>query len=83
MRAYLDGMDRAAVNAPALAEPPPTVLAALGPQMTVLGWTTFHPYKVIPEHTPAAQAIIGPENGAAWSKEAGDGVLPAVDELSR
>ena len=37
IRAYLDGMDKAAVNVPALAVPPPTVLAALGPQMTALG----------------------------------------------
>ena len=36
MRAYLDAMDKAVAIAPALEEPPPTVLAALGPQMTAL-----------------------------------------------
>jgi alkanesulfonate monooxygenase SsuD/methylene tetrahydromethanopterin reductase-like flavin-dependent oxidoreductase (luciferase family) len=35
MRAYLDAMDKAAI-APPLDEQPPTVLAALGPQMTAL-----------------------------------------------
>jgi alkanesulfonate monooxygenase SsuD/methylene tetrahydromethanopterin reductase-like flavin-dependent oxidoreductase (luciferase family) len=33
MRAYLEDMDKAAAIAPQLDEPPPTVLAALGPQM--------------------------------------------------
>ena len=36
MRAYLDTMDKAVAIAPPLDEPPPTVLAALGPQMTAL-----------------------------------------------
>src|SRR4030095_351560 len=36
MRAYLDAMDKAAATAPPLEDPPPTVLAALGPGMTVL-----------------------------------------------
>jgi probable F420-dependent oxidoreductase len=36
MRTYLDTMDKAAAIAPRLEEPPPTVLAALGPQMTAL-----------------------------------------------
>ena len=31
MRAYLEGMDKAAAIAPPLDEPPPIVLAALGP----------------------------------------------------
>ena len=58
MRAYLDGMGKAAVNAPALAEPPLTVLAALGPWMTALGGQRIacvHPYNVTPEHTAAAR----------------------------
>ena len=64
MRAYLDSMDKAAANAPALEAPPPTVLAALGPQMTALGGQRtagIHPYNVTPEHTAAARAIIGPD----------------------
>ena len=36
MRVYLDAMDKAVAIAPPLQEPPPTVLAALGPQMTAL-----------------------------------------------
>src|ERR1700730_17109495 len=36
MRAYLDGMEKAAAAFPALSEPSPIVLAALGPQMTAL-----------------------------------------------
>ena len=64
MRAYLDGMDKAAATAPALEQPPPTVLAALGPRMTVLGGERtagVHPYNVTPEHTASARAIIGPD----------------------
>ena len=64
MGVYLDGMDKAAVKASALVEPPPTVLAALGPQMTALGWRRtagVQTYNVTPAHTAAARAIIGPE----------------------
>ena len=81
MRAYLDGMGKAAVNAPALAEPPLTVLAALGPWMTALGGQRIacvHPYNVTPQQTAAARAIKGPKK---WlrveQKVAGD------DELSQ
>jgi len=65
MRAYLDAMNRAAASAPALEEPPPTVLAALGPQMTALAGTRTAgalPYNVTPEHTAQARAILGPES---------------------
>jgi probable F420-dependent oxidoreductase len=51
MRAYLDTMEKAAGIAPSLDEPPPTVLAALGPQMTALaGQRTAgaFPYNVTP-----------------------------------
>ena len=64
MRSYLDGMAQAATKFPALAEPSPIVLAALGPQMTALGGertSGVHPYNVTPEHTASARAIIGPE----------------------
>jgi probable F420-dependent oxidoreductase len=64
MRAYLDGLDNAVSIAPPLDEPPPTVLAALGPRMTALAGARTagaFPYNVTPEHTGQARAIIGPE----------------------
>ena len=64
MRAYLDAMDKAAASAPRLEEPPPTVLAALGPQMTALAAARTAgalPYNVTPEHTARARAILGPD----------------------
>ncbi len=64
MRAYLDTMDKAAAIAPPLDELPPTVLAALGPQMTALAGQRTNgafPYNVTPEHTARARAIIGPD----------------------
>jgi len=65
MRAYLEGMDKAASIAPPLDEPPPIVLAALGPQMVALaGRRTAgaFPYNVTPEHTARARGIIGSDN---------------------
>lgn len=62
MRAYLDGMDKAAAAAPKLDETPPTVLAALGANMTSLGaerTAGIHPYNVTPEHTAWARKRIG------------------------
>jgi probable F420-dependent oxidoreductase len=64
MRAYLDAMDKAAAIAPRLEEPPPTVLAALGPQMTALAAARTAgalPYNVTPEHTARARAMLGPD----------------------
>jgi probable F420-dependent oxidoreductase len=64
MRAYLDAMDKAATIAPPLQEPPPTVLAALGPQMTALAAARTagaFPYNVTPAHTARARAIVGPD----------------------
>jgi probable F420-dependent oxidoreductase len=66
MRAYLDGMEQASAIAPALPEPPPTVLAALGPNMTTLGaerTAGIHPYCVPPEHTAWARKRVGAK---AW-----------------
>ena len=63
MRAYLDAMEKAVAIAPPLDEPPPTVLAALGPQMTALAAARTNgpfPYNVTPEHTARVRAIIGP-----------------------
>ena len=64
MRTYLDAMEKAAAIAPPLEEPPPTVLAALGPQMTALAAARTagaFPYNVTPEHTARARAIVGSE----------------------
>jgi probable F420-dependent oxidoreductase len=64
MRTYLDAMDKAVAVAPPLDEPPPMVLAALGPQMTALAaerTAGAFPYNVTPEHTARARAIIGPD----------------------
>lgn len=64
MRAYLDAMDKAAAGAPPLEDPPPTVLAALGPRMTALAAARTAgamPYNVTPEHTARARALLGPD----------------------
>src|SRR5215813_10323451 len=64
MRTYLDAMDKAAAIAPPLEESAPTVLAALGPQMTALAAARTagaFPYNVTPEHTARARAIVGPD----------------------
>jgi probable F420-dependent oxidoreductase len=66
MRAYLEGMEKAAYAAVRPAEKPPTVLAALGPQMLKLAATKTqgaHPYFTTPEHTAMARKVMGPE---AW-----------------
>ena len=63
MRRYLEAMKAAPYQAPAPAEPPPTVLAALGPKMLALAATAAdgaHPYNVTPEHTAEARRILGP-----------------------
>jgi len=57
-------MEKAAGIAPSLDEPPPTVLAALGPRMTALGGQRTNgvfPYNVTPEHIARARAILGPD----------------------
>ena len=64
MRAYLEAMDKATAIAPPLDEPPPTVLAALGPKMTELAAACTAralSYNVTPEHTARARAIVGPD----------------------
>jgi len=63
MRAYLQQMTQAEYRAPHPAEPPPTVLAALGPKMLELAARMAdgaHPYNVTPEHTAQARKILGP-----------------------
>ena len=62
MRAYLEAMARVEYRAPMPAEPPPTVLAALGPRMLELAGRMTqgaHPYNVTPEHTAQARRILG------------------------
>jgi probable F420-dependent oxidoreductase len=63
MRAYLQQMAQAPYRAPAPVDPPPTVLAALGPKMLELARDMAdgaHPYNVTPEHTAQARRILGP-----------------------
>jgi probable F420-dependent oxidoreductase len=63
MRAYLDAMAAAPYGAPEPAEPPLTILAALGPRMLALSASHAdgaHPYNVTPEHTHEARGILGP-----------------------
>ena len=64
MREYLDTMNGSPYGAPAPAEQPPTLLAALGPKMLELAATHAdgaHPYWTTPEHTAEARAILGPD----------------------
>ncbi len=64
MGAYLDAMENATAIAPTLEEPPPTVLAALGPKMTAMAGvrtTGILSYNVTPEHTQRAREILGPD----------------------
>jgi probable F420-dependent oxidoreductase len=64
MRAYLEAMNSAYCIAPKPAEPPRTVIAALGPRMLELAASHAdgaHPYNVTPEHTAQARAILGPD----------------------
>ncbi|HTZ70569.1 MAG TPA: TIGR03620 family F420-dependent LLM class oxidoreductase [Acetobacteraceae bacterium] len=63
MRTYLEAMRKAIYMAPAPAETPKTVIAALGPKMLALAAEHAdgaHPYNVTPAHTAAARKILGP-----------------------
>jgi probable F420-dependent oxidoreductase len=62
MRSYLDAMDAAVFRAAEPAEPPPRVLAALGPKMLELAAERTrgaHPYFTPPEHTARAREVLG------------------------
>src|SRR5262249_23308042 len=62
MRAYLQAMRVATYAAPSPPQPPPTVIAALGPRMLALAAELAdgaHPYNVPPEHTAEARGILG------------------------
>ncbi len=64
MRSVLDVMDRARYTAVPPPEPPPVVLAALGPRMLELAaerTAGAHPYNVTPEHTAFARSVMGPD----------------------
>jgi len=66
MRTYLERMAKAPYMSVAPPEPPPTVLAALGPQMLRLSAKLTkgaHPYFTTPEHTAFARKELGPD---AW-----------------
>jgi len=64
MRDYLDALDAAPYAAAGGTEPPPRVLAALGPRMLELARDRAqgaHPYLVTPEHTAQAREALGPD----------------------
>jgi len=63
MTGYLDAMAQVQYMAPQPAEPPKTVIAALGPKMLQVARDKAdgaHPYFVTPEHTAEARRILGP-----------------------
>ncbi|MEQ8858550.1 MAG: TIGR03620 family F420-dependent LLM class oxidoreductase [Pseudomonadales bacterium] len=63
MRKYLEGMDKAPYTSIRPSEPPPRVIAALGPKMLELSrdlCAGAHPYFSSPEHTAMAREILGP-----------------------
>ena len=62
MRTYLDAMEKAPWRLKVGTEPPPVVLAALGPKMMELARDRSagaHPYFVPVEHTREARSILG------------------------
>ena len=62
MREYLDALDAAPYAAADGQQPPPRVLAALGPRMLELARDRAqgaHPYLVTPEHTAGAREALG------------------------
>jgi probable F420-dependent oxidoreductase len=63
MRAYLEAMKNAPYAAPSPPEPPPVILAAIGPKMLALAGERAdgaHPYNTTAEHTEKAREILGP-----------------------
>jgi probable F420-dependent oxidoreductase len=66
MRSYLEKMAASPYAAVPPSETPPTVIAALGPQMLKLArdkCTGAHPYFSSPDHTAMARKVLGPD---AW-----------------
>ena len=64
MRDYLAKMDAAPYTAIEPSEPPPVVIAALGPKMLELSREATagaHPYFTSPAHTKMAREVLGPD----------------------
>ena len=64
MRTYLEAMQTALIMPTPKTEPPPVVLAALGPKMLALSAELAagaHPYWTTPEHTAQARQTMGPD----------------------
>lgn len=64
MRQYLADMAKAPYTSIPPAEPPPVVIAALGPKMLELARDEAagaHPYWTTPDHTAQAREILGPD----------------------
>ena len=64
MRAYLQKMKASPYSAPRIAQPPKTVIAALGPNMLKLAASEVdgaHPYFTSPVHTKMARETMGPD----------------------
>lgn len=64
MRTYLEAMQAALIMPTPKIEPPPVVLAALGPKMLALSAEKAagaHPYWTTPDHTAQARQIMGPD----------------------
>ncbi|HUF32008.1 MAG TPA: TIGR03620 family F420-dependent LLM class oxidoreductase [Acidimicrobiales bacterium] len=64
MRSYLAAMDASPYRGPTTADPPPRLLAALGPKMLELAAEQtdgVHPYWTTPEHTAIAREALGPD----------------------
>ncbi|MGA0839332.1 MAG: TIGR03620 family F420-dependent LLM class oxidoreductase [Pseudomonadales bacterium] len=65
MRSYLEKMAASPYTAVPPSEEPPTVIAALGPQMLKLArdkCAGAHPYFSSPDHTAMAREILGPDS---------------------
>ncbi len=64
MRTYLEAMEGALFMPEPAVDPPPVVLAALGPKMLALAaekTAGAHPYWTTPDHTARAREIMGPD----------------------
>jgi len=64
MTEFLDAMDAAPYLVAGQQEPPPRVLAALGPRMIALARDRgqgAHPYLVTPEQTAVSRQVLGPD----------------------
>src|SRR5260221_5250565 len=82
MSAYLDGINK---FAPA-GEPPPVVVAALGPKMLALSGAKSRgavPYNVTPKHTAEAAAILGPSKWLAAEQKVTLATNPAKGRALR